>query len=237
MREAWNTLKIMHVSVDRVKEAHVQNIKSEFEKLHMKDTESVDDFAMKLTSIVSEIRSLGDKMEESYIVRKFLRTIPGKFAPIVTTLEQFGDLKAMMVEELVDRLKAHEEGVHRYGDREEEHLLLTHVEWEAKSVKKDSEGSINGSKSKKDEDVGTVGGVAVAVGVAMEKEISTPTIVKTSLTRERYSATIVKTTTILPLSVDPRRRRKHSLLRRKKTMNHLVDGQNLRAGANCARDT
>ena len=66
----------MHVGVEHVKEANVQTLKSEFEVIHIRDDESIGDFAMKLTMIVSGIRSLGDKVEEISIVKKFLRPIP-----------------------------------------------------------------------------------------------------------------------------------------------------------------
>lgn len=140
-KEAWDTLKMMHLRVNRVQEVRVHNTKSEFENLRMKGIESVDNFAMKLTSIVSKIRCLGDKMEESFVVIKFLLVVPGEFAPVITTLEQFKDLKAMamMVEELIGRLKAHKEGIHRYGGGEEEHLLLTMAEWWDRTATK-SEG-------------------------------------------------------------------------------------------------
>ena len=138
---------MMHLGADRVKEARVQNLKSEFDNLRMRDTEQIDDFAMRLTTIVSKIRGLGDKMEEVYIVRKFPRAVPRKFSPVVGTIEQFGDIKNISIEELIGRLKTHEEGERRYsnGDGDEEHLLLTRAEWEARSSKHEGEGSLGGS--------------------------------------------------------------------------------------------
>ena len=50
-------------------------MKSEFETIRMKDGESIDDFAMKLTTIVSDIRSLGNVVEEISIVKKFLQAV------------------------------------------------------------------------------------------------------------------------------------------------------------------
>ena len=44
-------------------------MKSEFETNRMKNGESIDDFAMKLMTIVSDIRSLGDVVEEISIVK------------------------------------------------------------------------------------------------------------------------------------------------------------------------
>ena len=106
---AWETLQTMHVGLERVKEAKTQTLKSEFEAKHMKDGESIDDFAMKLTTIVSSIRSLGDMVEEISVVKKFLRAVPPRFKQIFNAIEQFGDLNNMSIEEVVGRLKVHEE--------------------------------------------------------------------------------------------------------------------------------
>ena len=62
----------MHVGVERVKEPKVLTCKSEFKAIRMKDGESIDDFAMKLTTIISDIRSLGDMVEQISVVMKFL---------------------------------------------------------------------------------------------------------------------------------------------------------------------
>ena len=43
-KQAWETLKTMHMGADRVKEAKVQTLRSDFEVIRMKDGESVDGF-------------------------------------------------------------------------------------------------------------------------------------------------------------------------------------------------
>ena len=44
-KETWEALKIMHIGAERVKDAKVQTLKTEFEGLRMKESESVDNFA------------------------------------------------------------------------------------------------------------------------------------------------------------------------------------------------
>lgn len=83
---------------------------------------------------------LGDTVDESYVVKKLLRAVPAKFLQIASTLEQFADLDEMTVEEVIGRLKAHEERMKRHGDTEERKLLLTHQEWTERNKKK-GEGS------------------------------------------------------------------------------------------------
>ena len=82
----------MHLGVKRVKEAKVETLKSEFEATCMKDSESIDGFFMKLTTIISGICSIRDVVKEISIFKKFLRAIPPRFMQIVASIEQFGDL-------------------------------------------------------------------------------------------------------------------------------------------------
>lgn len=69
-KEAWEALKVMFMGADRVKNARIQTLKAEFETMSMKETEAVDEFATKATNMMSTMRSLGDTMEESYVVKK-----------------------------------------------------------------------------------------------------------------------------------------------------------------------
>ena len=110
----------MHEGVDRVKEVWLQNLHTEFENLQMGETQSVDEFVGKLTSLYNKIVSLGDKMEESVAVKKYLRVLPEKFVPVVTTLMYSSDLETKKIEEITGSLKAHEELLKGYQSRNEQ---------------------------------------------------------------------------------------------------------------------
>ena len=69
-KEAWEALKEMHAGDDRVKKARVQALRREFERMSMKESEGVGEFALKLTSLVNEMRALGSKMEDITVVEK-----------------------------------------------------------------------------------------------------------------------------------------------------------------------
>ena len=125
-KEAWEALKTMFMGADRVKAARIQTLKAEFESLNMKESEGVDEFAAKVSNIVSTMRTLGDTVTESYVVKKLLRAVSTKFLQIASTLEQFGDLETMTTEEVIGRLKAHEERMKGHGESDERKLLLTH---------------------------------------------------------------------------------------------------------------
>lgn len=91
-KEAWEAIKNLFMGAERVKEAKVQILKGEFESLVMKDTDQVDDFCMKLSGIVTNIKVLGETVEELVVVRKILRTVPDKFLQIASNIEQLGDM-------------------------------------------------------------------------------------------------------------------------------------------------
>ncbi|XP_074359954.1 uncharacterized protein LOC141700075 [Apium graveolens] len=111
-KEAWEAIETMCQGAERaVKKARIQTLRSEFESLSMKDSDQLDEFYLKLNGMVTKIRALGEEMKESYVVKKLLRAVPSKFVHIVSTIEQFGDLDTMSVEEAVGSLKAHEERV------------------------------------------------------------------------------------------------------------------------------
>lgn len=137
--EAWEAIKTNRLGDDRIKEARLQTLKSEFERLKMKDTETIDDFALRMTTIVNGIRGLGEKFEETTAVKKILRSVPPKFLQIASAIEQFGDFKTMTMEEVMGRLKVHEERLRGYveDDQDGEQLLLTRSEWRARERRRD----------------------------------------------------------------------------------------------------
>nr|XP_017239706.1 PREDICTED: uncharacterized protein LOC108212495 [Daucus carota subsp. sativus] len=87
-KEAWEAVKTMCLGADRVKKAKIQTLKAEFEFLCMKETDLIDDFCMKLNGLVTNMRALGEKVDEAYVVKKLLRPVPTKFLQITSTIEQ-----------------------------------------------------------------------------------------------------------------------------------------------------
>lgn len=128
-KEAWEAVKTMCLGADRVKKARIQTLKAEFEFLSMKDSELIDDFCMKLNGLVTNIRALEETIDEAYVVKKLLRSVPSIFLQITATIEQFGNLETMTIEEAVGSLKAHEERLRGKTEAGGEQLLLTEEEW------------------------------------------------------------------------------------------------------------
>ena len=81
-------------------------------------------FAMKFTHIVSDLRNLGEAMEEKEVVRRFLRATPDKFDALILSLEQYGELDKVSLEEVIESLTIHELWLKERESREEEQVLL-----------------------------------------------------------------------------------------------------------------
>ncbi|GJW04984.1 hypothetical protein Tco_1563840, partial [Tanacetum coccineum] len=87
----------------------------------------------KVQTLKAEFKTLN--MKDTEIIDDFTM----KFLQIASTIEQFADLDNMMIEEVIGRLKAHEERVRGQSESGEGKILLTHQEWLERSKKKGDE--------------------------------------------------------------------------------------------------
>lgn len=122
------------MGAERIKEARLQALMAEFDPLKMKDSETIDDFAGKLSEISSKSAALGVEIEEPKMVRKFLKILPRKkYIQIVAALEQVLDLNKTNFEDIIGRLKAYEECVAEEEETEDDHGKLMYANSEAKN--------------------------------------------------------------------------------------------------------
>ncbi|GKB85579.1 zinc finger, CCHC-type containing protein [Tanacetum coccineum] len=69
-KDVWESIKVRYIGAERVQKARLQILRNELEMLKMNDTESINDFAGKISGIVAKFKSLGSTLEEEVIVRK-----------------------------------------------------------------------------------------------------------------------------------------------------------------------
>ncbi|XP_076922505.1 uncharacterized protein LOC143584309 [Bidens hawaiensis] len=88
----------------------------EFDNMKMNESDSIDNFAGKLSSIASKSAALGEVIDEARLVKKFLKSLPrSKYIQMVASLEQMLDINKTGFEDVVGRLRAYKERI-----REEE---------------------------------------------------------------------------------------------------------------------
>ena len=108
-KEIWEFLKTRHMGATRVIKARVQALRHEFETMFMGEEESVADFAGKLSKVATQLRSLGGKIDDGVLAAKLLRAAPAKFDVITSSIEKFGNMDSMSLEEAIGSLKIYEE--------------------------------------------------------------------------------------------------------------------------------
>ena len=92
----------------KVKDTKLQMLTTWFEELRMSEDESFDSFYSKLNEVVIDKFNLGEKMEDSKVVRKILRSLPESFRVKVTTIEERKDLDEIKVQELIGSFQTYE---------------------------------------------------------------------------------------------------------------------------------
>ena len=100
-KEAWEILETTYEGTKKVKDIKLQMPTSWFEELKMSEDESFDSFYSKLNEVIVSKFNLGEKTEDSKIVRKILRSLPESFRAKVTIIEESKDLDDIKVQELV----------------------------------------------------------------------------------------------------------------------------------------
>nr|GEX02302.1 hypothetical protein [Tanacetum cinerariifolium] len=103
-KEMWEAIKTRNLGAERVKEARLQTLITEFENTKMLDNGTIDEYAANL---------------------------PTRFVHIVAALEQVLDLKTTGFEDVVSRLKAYEERVKEEdkANDPQENLLYARTEY------------------------------------------------------------------------------------------------------------
>ena len=93
-----------------------------FEGLKMSEDESFDSFYGRLNEVVIGKLNLGEKTEDSKVIRKILRSLPESFRAKVTTIEESKDLDEIKVQKLIGSLQTYELSLPSY--RKSKSLVL-----------------------------------------------------------------------------------------------------------------
>ena len=72
----------------------------------MHNDESLSDFYTNICDIANESFTLGEKILETTLVRKIVRSLPDRFSSKVIAIEEAKDLDSMKVEDLMGPLRA-----------------------------------------------------------------------------------------------------------------------------------
>ncbi|XP_021971772.1 uncharacterized protein LOC110866937 [Helianthus annuus] len=98
-KDVWDSIKVRYLGADRVQKARLSILRSDLEKLKMKESETLDEYAGKISGIEAKFKNLGSTLEDATMVRKLLNFVPKKYMQIVASIEQYSDVDTMPFEE------------------------------------------------------------------------------------------------------------------------------------------
>jgi hypothetical protein len=134
-KEAWDAIAATRIGSDRARKTTLQSLRKESENLTFKPGEDVDDFALRLNTLLQKMVQFSDETyNEERAVEKLFHCIPEKYKQIARLIESLLDLSMMSIEEVIGRLKVVD------GDKPQplsgpitvgEKLHLTREQWEA----------------------------------------------------------------------------------------------------------
>ncbi|XP_076893096.1 uncharacterized protein LOC143545022 [Bidens hawaiensis] len=108
-KQIWEAMKNKYQGNIRVKKAHLQRLRREFEILEMKESESVTDYFGRVMTTANEMRNFRETITDVMIVEKILRSLTENFNYVVCTIEESKDIDVMYVDELQSSLLVHEQ--------------------------------------------------------------------------------------------------------------------------------
>ncbi|KAL4021013.1 hypothetical protein IC575_019802 [Cucumis melo] len=98
----------------------LQALRSEFDCIKMKETETIEEFFNRILVIVNSLRSNGEEVGDQRVVEKILRSMPRKFEHIVVAIEESKDLSTLSINSLIGSLQSHELRLKQFDDNPEE---------------------------------------------------------------------------------------------------------------------
>jgi len=108
-KDIWDSLKQKYQGTARVKHAQLQALRKEFEVLHMKMGESVNDYFARTLTIINKMRIHGEQMNDVVVIEKILRSMTPKFDYVVCSIEESNDIDNLFIDELQSSLLVHEQ--------------------------------------------------------------------------------------------------------------------------------
>ncbi|XP_016716634.1 uncharacterized protein [Gossypium hirsutum] len=114
-KEIWDYLKAEYQGDERIKSMKVLNLIRKFERLQMKESESIKEYLDKLIYIANKVRVLGTDLSDSRLVQKILVFVPKKYEATITSFENTKDLTQLRVVEFISTLQTRAEEANEAG--------------------------------------------------------------------------------------------------------------------------
>jgi hypothetical protein len=104
----WDKLISSYEGNEKVKDVKLQTYRLKFEQLNMNEDETISKYFLRVEELLNAMKGLGEKFDDSLLVQNILRSLPNKFNPKVSAIEELNDLKTLSIDQLLGTLTAYE---------------------------------------------------------------------------------------------------------------------------------
>ncbi|WVZ88093.1 hypothetical protein U9M48_034646 [Paspalum notatum var. saurae] len=108
-KAAWDTIKTVRMGIERVRESNAQKLQCDFNNITFKDGESVDDFSLRISNLASNLRLLGDEIQDKEVVKKMMQVILDRLMQVPISIETLLDIGDLSLEEVTGRFRTADE--------------------------------------------------------------------------------------------------------------------------------
>jgi len=107
-KQMWDKLISSHEGDAKVKDAKLQIHRLQFEQLRMNEDENIRRYFLRVEELINLMKGLGETLDDEFLVRKILRSLPDRFNPKVSAIEELDDIKNLTTDQLLGILTAYE---------------------------------------------------------------------------------------------------------------------------------
>lgn len=97
-KSIWDKMSSCNEGDSKLKQAKLQGFRMKFESLKMHDNEDIAKYFLRDDEVMNNIGGLDEKLEEYVVVQKLLRSLPERFNPKVSTIEEMTNLNTFTLD-------------------------------------------------------------------------------------------------------------------------------------------
>lgn len=141
-KATWQILEQEFEGESKLIAMKIQSLRKDFESLKMNEPETIQDYSSRVTEVVNQLYSLGEKLSNKTVGERVLNSLPEKYDDMVAVIEEMKDLSTLTLQQLLGSLKNREQRILRCNTHSIESAFQS----------KSSVGSHNNSDSSKGTD-------------------------------------------------------------------------------------
>jgi translation elongation factor EF-G len=107
-KEMWDKRISNYEGNEKLKDAKLQTYRLQFEQLNMNENEMVYKKNLRVEELTNAMKGLGENIEDLFLVQNILISLPNRFNPKVSAIEELNDLKNFSIDQILGTITDYE---------------------------------------------------------------------------------------------------------------------------------